>query len=415
MRYRGIPATSDGEMGRPRGQSGHVEEIGGRVRRWRAHWFVYEIGPDGKERRRHRSRIIGLKRVNSTPDGRPRNLSPSDALRPVLTKHEAEEELRRIIARETRAPREAPRGDPDALFGWFWRNRWLPLREGSWRRSTREINLLVLERHLGPRWDGVRLRDITAPAAAKWLTELAEGYSRSLVQKCRIYLRAILEEAVEQGFLPRNPLRRLPAPRTRPEQRPALDLGRAGALLREMPSLRDRIILTLFLACGLRPGECFALRWNDVAPGRLRIDEQVVRGRLGEPKTRGSRSVIVLPQGLYEQIQEWRRRQEPASDEEFLFRTSTGRPLGLRNWDRDVLQPAAERAGIGHVNYQMLRRTFATLAHAAGIPLKVAQAQLRHSSLNTTTEVYTQVLPESHRAEIERFFAALLDNSCEVD
>ena len=376
---------------------------------------MYEIGPDGKERRRHRSRIIGIKRVNSTPDGRPRNLSPADALRPVLTKHEAEEELRRIIARETAAPREAPRSDPNALFGWFWRHRWLPLREGSWRRSTREINLLVLERHIGPRWDAVRLKDITAPAAAKWLMGMAEEYSYSLVHKCRTYLRAILEEAVEQGFLSRNPLRRLPLPRTRPEQRPVLNLEQTAALLREMPTFRDRIILTLFLACGLRPGECFALRWNDVRPGLLRIDEQVVRGQLGEPKTRGSRSVIVLPDALYRQLQEWRRRREPESDEEFIFASSTGRPLGLRNWDRDVLQPAAQRAGIPCVNYQALRRTFATLAHEVGIPLKVAQAQLRHSSLNTTTNVYTQVLPESHRAEIERFFARLLDNSSEAD
>jgi len=380
------------------------------VRRWRAHWFVYEFGPDGRERRRHRSRIIGLKRVNSASDGRPSNLSSSDRLRPVLTRHEAEEELRRIIARETRVPRQAPRSDPNALFGWFWRNRWLPLREGSWRRSTRDINLLVLEQHIGPRWDTERLRDITAPAAAQWLLGLAAEYSHSLVHKCRTYLRAIMEEAVEQGFLSRNPLRRLPLPRTRPESRPVLDLEQAGALLREMPTLRDRLILVLFLACGLRPGECFALRWNDIAPGRLRIDEQVVRGRLGEPKTRGSRSVIVLPDALYHQMQEWRRRREPGSDEEFLFASSTGRPLGLRNWDRDVLQPAAERAGVEHVNYQMLRRTFATLAHVAGVPMKVTQAQLRHASIAVTADVYTQVLPESHRTEIERFFAKLFDN-----
>jgi integrase len=38
----------------------------------------------------------------------------------------------------------------------------------------------------------------------------------------------------------------------------------------------------------------------------------------------------------------------------------------------------------------MLRRTWATIAHQAGVSPKTAQAQLRHASLNTTMDTYTQ-------------------------
>ena len=74
---------------------------------------------------------------------------------------------------------------------------------------------------------------------------------------------------------------------------------------------------------------------------------------------------------------------------------------------RRVLNPAGESAQCPFVTFQVLCRTFATLAYDSGAGLKDIQAQLRHSHVSTTAEVYTQAIPESVRATVEAFSKSL--------
>lgn len=76
-------------------------------------------------------------------------------------------------------------------------------------------------------------------------------------------LNSILDEAVDLEMMPKNPADKLAVPRSgkrsatkhlRPEQIP---------LILFQLSDRDRLIVRMFLVNGLRPGEMFALRWND--------------------------------------------------------------------------------------------------------------------------------------------------------
>jgi len=75
-------------------------------------------------------------------------------------------------------------------------------------------------------------------------------------------------------------------------------------------------------------------------------------------------------------------------------------PLDYHNWLNRVLRPVAGKLGI-RVNHQILRRTFASLAYNTGGDLKDIQAQMRHSSINTTANVYTKPVPKSVKEAIE--------------
>src|SRR5580704_1242641 len=73
---------------------------------------------------------------------------------------------------------------------------------------------------------------------------------------------------------------------------------------------RDRIIPRIFVSCGLRPQETFALRANDIESGRLRVDEalkQPERGSasIGEPKTVDSYGYVSLPAKLESELRAW--------------------------------------------------------------------------------------------------------------
>lgn len=62
-------------------------------------------------------------------------------------------------------------------------------------------------------------------------------------------------------------------------------------------------------------------------------------------------------------------------------------------------------AGFEPIGWHTLRHTHCTILHSLGTPLKVAQAQLGHSRLATTFEVYTHATTEAQReavAKLER-------------
>jgi integrase len=69
------------------------------------------------------------------------------------------------------------------------------------------------------------------------------------------------------------------------------------------------------------------------------------------------------------------------------------------------IKPAARSIGLGWVNWQVLRRSHATWLKMAGADVKDCQAQMRHSRVSTTLDVYMQFVPESQRKAVDRLFA----------
>src|ERR1017187_6069525 len=105
--------------------------------------------------------------------------------------------------------------------------------------------------------------------------ELAPNFSKSVLHKVRVYFNSILDEAVELEMLVKNPAAKMAVPKSgkrsatrhlTPDQIPVI-------LFRL--SDRVRLIVLMFLVLGLRPGELFALRWDDKAGSSLRIDSSI--------------------------------------------------------------------------------------------------------------------------------------------
>jgi integrase len=68
---------------------------------------------------------------------------------------------------------------------------------------------------------------------------------------------------------------------------------------------------------------------------------------------------------------------------------------------RNVLQPAAEAAGLGRVTWHQFRHIHSSLLNDLRVPVKIAQEQLGHASISTTLSIYTHVVDKSHRSAIE--------------
>lgn len=247
------------------------------------------------------------------------------------------------------------------------------------------------------------------------LNQLAAEFSRSVVLNFRTYIRAILDQAVEPGFIAKNPARKLDIPVTRKPSTRTLTLDEIAELLANMEG-RDRLIIRMFLVLGPRPGELFAFRRNDrVGHNYIRVDEAISPlAGIVEPKSDSSTAFIWMPQSLGIELDFWMETQQDKRPEAFLFATRKGTPLSANNFLKRQLKGAGENVRkkleeqgatlpsgfLEGLTHQALRRSCATHMQHLG-SLKDIQAHLRHARPNVTAEVYMQEIPASVRAAVE--------------
>ena len=360
---------------RTRHQDGWVEERGSQQKRWYGHYYQYVSGADGKETRRHVGVLLGEKSK--------------------LRKWEAAEKLRKII---TTAAKGQPKADHQTLE-WFTRERFLPMREAQWAPSTRETNLYHIDRHLMPGLGATPLSELDKFKCQIFLNALGNrGFSFTVVDHCRTMLKAILEEALDADLIGKNPARKLVNPETKESEKYCLPKFQARGLFESLP-FRDRLMAMIAAFCAMRPGEIFGLRWSSWRGDHFQVEGTAWRGTLrpGKAKTTGSMAPVTIPGAILPALEMWREQNATAGADALIFPSEKGTPMRPENWLRRRIKPIAKAGGITvSVNFQVLRRTFATNAQGFGNP-KDVQSHLRHSDIGTTLNVYTQAIPESVR------------------
>ena len=149
-----------------------------------------------------------------------------------------------------------------------------------------------------------------------------------------------------------------------------------------------RTMVFVGVLTGLSVGEILGLRWTDVnfRFGEVRVAQACYRGLIGTPKTKSSRRTLSMPELLRAELR--RLSEKPASGEHLIFQTRNGTPFGDTNLLHQHLKPVGRKLGMPWLNWHTLRRTHATLLQQAGATLKEAQAQLGHSKMSTTLEIY---------------------------
>lgn len=269
-------------MSRDRHQRGWVEEAGKCRKKWRGHYYVYVRQPDGTERRQHRAVVLGLKSE--------------------MPKWKAEAALQAIIEREVSA---SALPASDCTLRWFWQERFCPMKAPKWKASARGETVKNIERYIIAPLGELPLASIDKFTLQTHINSLAKNYSRSVVEKALIWSRAILEEAVDQDLLNKNPGWKLEMPETRKVNRKTVNPERVAEAFATLP-MRERLMLRIALVLGLRPGEILALRWNDIFPHSLRIDEATVDGSVYAPKTEASIDHVWMPADIKAELDFWR-------------------------------------------------------------------------------------------------------------
>ena len=233
------------------------------------------------------------------------------------------------------------------------------------------------------------------------VARLAErGLSARSQARALAATRGFVRFLVRERRLADDPAAKLRLRRPPPRLPRALGKGEAATLVmspgeEERTGLRDRALLELLYACGLRVSELAALRGEQL---NLQAGFVTVAGKGGKER--------VVPVGgaarkaLEAYLGTARGRQLRGRVSPFVFVGRGGRAL-TRQAIWKIVRRRALAAGLGaRVFPHMLRHTFATHLLTGGADLRVVQALLGHAEV-ATTQIYTHVTPvrlrEVHR------------------
>jgi integrase len=369
--------TDRSRMGRSKRQYG-TGCLLKRRRSWAIRWRELEIAPDGTRKKVLRFESLG-------------NMSAKEA-RETLT-------LRLAKAGSSKTPIRSR-----VLFRTVadeWKVTVVPM----YKHSTQKHRHYMLTKHLMPRFGDRPICDITRQEIQAYVAHLtAQGYAPKSIDHIHDVLSAILRTAVKWGHLQENPARGVDLPAlkcVRPKW--ALTVEQARALIEALAPL-GRTMVGLAVLTGLRRGELFALRWKHVDETRrvITVQESVYDGKFDTPKTEAGVRQIPLSDTAFQLLREWKARVGNAEPEGLVFGTRLGTTISPNNVLNRLILPTCRQLGLPHATWLTFRRTYSSWSHERGVPGKVVAQLMGHANVDTTLNVYTQVLDGSVRDAVQK-------------
>ncbi len=254
------------------------------------------------------------------------------------------------------------------------------------------------------------------------------GYSRSIITSVQTIIKGMFLQALRDGIIINNPAKNLTLPRFRKvvkEERRVMSKEETDIFLKYAEKSAYYDYYRLALCTGLRINEAFALQWDDIDWKRKMI---CIKGTLVYESGQGVRKDSMKTVAGFREIpmidasesllkilrkkraktrillgQNWKERE---GLENLVLFNAFGSSLCDTNVRKDInrIVERINHDGIKfkHVTPHTFRHTFATRGLEAGIPLKVMQTILGHSSLSMTADLYSHVLPDTKAEEMKK-------------
>ena len=245
-----------------------------------------------------------------------------------------------------------------------------------------------------------QLAEVDDACVSRALSELPDGSpSAATAARFLCSIRLFHEHLQRRGVCLDNPVATIAAPRVVRAAPHALSVSEAARLVTavsddEPLALRDRALLELLYACGLKVCEVTAMRpsWLDLHAGLLSV--------AGKGRRRRQIPVGLHASAALDHYESKARPQLAAADEEAFFVNARGRSLSRMGvWK--IIRAAALAAGMGgRVNANTLRNTFAAHLLQGGAGLQHVQRLLGHRVISTTqahARSETRPLHDIHR------------------
>jgi integrase len=341
----------------------------------------------------------------------------------------AEREVKKIAAEILRPMNQGLINAGSAVtFSEYVESEYMPSTLPQLSSSTQDCYRGVIGRYLLPTFGGLCLRDLTPRTLQRYFSTL--GIPHPSLVKVRDALSSILRSSVPD-FLIKNPLDglRLPKDNRGRRRKPTITPDQFNSLV-QLVSEPYASMIYVAVWTGLRVSELIGLKWRCIHRDAIAIEERFCRGDWSQPKSEASAATIgVSPQviarilrlkALNVEVRAGRATRihklvkSDGLDDLVFQSVQSGKPMNDQNVLKRHIQPAARALGLPFVTWRCLRTSHATWLVQAGVDVKSAQAQMRHSRASTTMDIYAQVVSSTQRQAIEKLSQFAQPETCSI-
>jgi integrase len=297
--------------------------------------------------------------------------------------------------------------------------KWLSDAADRLEAATVESYRQHFEQHIVPYLGPVKLSALTVPAVRDFMDKLrADGRSPAMVARVIGDLGSILADAQERGLVAQNVVRSLSHRKKKREadrrQKRKLEVGvdiptpaEIKAIIAHLRGSWRPLLLTAIFT-GLRASELRGLCWAavDLKKAEIHVRKRADKfNRMGAPKSASGQRVVPMPPILVNTLREWKLAC-PKGELGLVFPTGNGGVEALTNIVQRGLQPAQRAAGVvtkdgkpKYLGLHSLRHFYASWCAnrredgGLGLPLKVVQERLGHSTIAMTADRYSHLFP----------------------
>lgn len=226
------------------------------------------------------------------------------------------------------------------------------------------------------------------------------GYSPKTIANTISLLSSAYEDAIRTGRLYSNPCKNVSLPKRDKKEIEVFDENQIRIFVHALEDERIdfRVGYKLCLFCGLRRSEVLGLKREDIdlvskeisiTHTRHRVDGKLVEQ---DPKTARSRRTLALPELLVPDIEELLSERDSFEYEQssYLIQDGFGNEMNPSSFTR-YIHTIEKKAGLPSLSVHGLRHTFASMLNSQQIDIARISAELGHSNISTTLNVYMHV------------------------
>jgi integrase len=298
--------------------------------------------------------------------------------------------------------------------------KWL----SSLTNRNKEDDKVRARKHLLPRFEKIRLKDITLAQVMRWIDaqRAAKNLSEATIRFNVNLLSRFFSWAIERGHADNNPVKSIPRGR-RPVCAPKGDrswLDSDEKTIEIFNTLPEPINFMFYLAnrSGLRLGEVCGLRMSDMDNLGTSIKVRFsYDGPLKENKTGGKVKFVPAPYDASAVLDRWleKRRAEGAEAEDFVFNSSSS-PAGhfSKMFISRCWWEMRKKLGVELTWYEATRHSYVSRSLSAGASLDEVSASVGYSAPAVTRRYYDHFIRREFSPALRKGLGIATENKGEI-
>jgi integrase len=334
----------------------------------------------------------------------------AEKLAPFNDQYRNESKVRQL-AKDKLEPVNTGKAVPGELtIQQFIDTKYLPYAKEQKRPSTYAGYSDIARLHIMPNIGGLKLRDFKSVDAQRLIDTLVKKdlTTRSLLH-IKSFLSGVISYAIRSGeFEGPHPMlgRGLIVVEGGKESSDtyAYTLDELIKMIEVLEDDTSRVAVTVAGFTGLSLSEMRGLRWENVNGEVLNVERTFWERSEGTTKTKARKAPVPLLPEVMEALKEHRKRNP---DTTFVFEGPYFKPLDLATLGSKRIKTALAEHGLTWHGWHAFRRGLGTNLNELGVPDKIIQVILRHSSVATTQGFYIKPRTEATQAAMKRLAQAL--------